>query len=219
MLERRATSAALAALILAVPALARASSPSDLTRCREQLALAPDGEAPALCLYDLATGTGLSRMAAARRLEELTAEHPESPWFLLYLGKLKWQTRDPAEVRESGELYRRSAELARRRGLAEAELGARRGLYRVLRDAGRLEEAEAEVERAVQIAEASGLPVLRLWADLLRAMHQSAKGEFEQAYRTLRLIQGDVEREGSYSLLRDHLFALAKAAQQTGRLQ
>jgi CHAT domain-containing protein len=219
MLKRCATSAALAGLILAGPVLARAFPQPDLAKCQEQLARDPDGEAPAQCLYELATGTGLSRTAAARRLEELTAEPTRNPWFLINLGKLKWQTRDAAEVREAEELYRRGAEMANRRGLAEAEFGARRSLYRLLRDAGRLKEAKVEVGRAVHAAKASGLPVLRLRAAILRAMQQSAEGEFEQAYRTLRLIQEDAEREGSYPLLREHLFALARAAQQTGRLQ
>jgi CHAT domain-containing protein len=219
MLERRATFPVVAVLILAVPSLAQAASSPALAGCLEQLARKPDGEAPALCLYELATGAGSEQAAAARRLEELAAEHPQSPWLLLYLGRVKWQTGDPAELREAERLYRRSAEVASRRGLAEAELGARRGLHRILRDAGRLEEARVEMERAVRIAAESGLPLLRLRADVLRAQQQSAEGEFEQAYRTLRLIQEDAEGHGPYDLVREHLFALAKAAQQTGRFR
>jgi len=101
--------------------------------------------------------------------------------------------------------------------MAEAEFSARSSLCRILRDTGRLDEEEAQVEQAARIAESSGLPRLALRAEVLRALHWNARGEFEQAYLTLRRIQAAVEHEGSYPLLRDHLFALAKAARQVGR--
>ncbi|MFL6289608.1 MAG: CHAT domain-containing protein [Thermoanaerobaculia bacterium] len=226
MARSSAAFTSLAALILAAQAAMgapRPSSlepsslePSSLEECQAQLARSPDGEAPALCLHELATGTGPFRKAAAQRLQELAAQHPERPWLLIYLGRVKWQNREGADA--VAELYTAAARVAARRGMAEAELIARWGLCRILRDTGRLDEEEAQVERAARIAESSGLPRLRLRADILRALHWSARGEFEQAYLTLRRIQAAVEREGSYPLLRDHLFALAKTARQMGRL-
>jgi CHAT domain-containing protein len=215
----QSSAAFLAASILAVPAAMGAPPPPGLEACQAQLSRSPDGEAPALCLYEVATGTGPFRKAAARRLQELVAKHPERPWFLIYLGRVRWQDRGPDWMDEAAELYAAAARVAARRGMAEAEFSARWSLCRILRDTGRLEEEEAQVERASQIAESSGMPLLELRAEILRAMHWSARGEFEQAFLTLRRIQPAVESEGSYLLLRDHLFALAKAARQTGRLQ
>lgn len=213
-LSMRAPLAALAATILALPFPALAS---DLDTCEKQLAQAPGGEAPALCLFEIATGASPGRTAAAERLRALAKKYPESPWFPIYLARTRTQSQDPDEVRKTWELYHRGAELAIQSGAAEAEFMARRGLCRLLRDQGRLEEAEAELGRAVRVAETSGLPRLKLSADILRALHWSAQGEFEQAYLTLRRIQAAVEGEDSYLLLREHLFAIAKAARQIGR--
>ncbi|MEA2559153.1 MAG: hypothetical protein QOH06_657 [Acidobacteriota bacterium] len=217
MIRPRATFASIAAAILAIPALAGASPPSDLEICEQHLARSPGEEAPALCLYEAAAGNGPSRAAAARRLEELAAKHSEDPWLLIYLGRLKWQTHEPGEVQKAADLYLLAAGMAGRRGMPAAEFEARSSLCRILRDAGRLNEEEAEIERAVQVAESSGLPLLGLRANILQALHWHAQGEFEQAFQTLSRIQGAVEAGSPYPVLRQHLFALAKAAQQTGR--
>jgi CHAT domain-containing protein len=217
MIRPRATFVSIAATILAIPALAGASLQPDLEACEQHLARSPGGEAPALCLYQVATGNGPSQTAASRRLAELAIRHPEDPWLLLYLGKLKRQTRTPDEVQEAARLYLRAADIAGRRGMATVEYEARSGLCRILRDAGRLDEEEAEVERAVRVAESAGSPLLGLRAKILRALHWFARGEFEQAYQTLHRIQGAVGAESPYTVQREYLFALAKAAQQTGR--
>lgn len=219
MKRRRTTFTSLSALILAISAEVEASSPPELSPCEEQLARTPHGEAPALCLSELAAGASPYRMAATRRLRELMGKDPENPWFPIYLGRVKSRAKDPEELKKARELYLLGARLAHGRGMAEAELRARWGLCRMLRDAGQLEEEGFEVERAAQVADRSGIPALRLRADVLRALHWSAQGEFESAYLTLRRIQPAVESENSYPLLRDHLMALAKAAQQTGRFR
>ena len=217
MITPRAICASIAATMLAIPTLAGASPQADLEVCEQHLSRSPGGEAPALCLYQVATGNSPLRTAASRRLEALTAKHPGDPWLLLYLGKLKRQTHEPDEVEKAAELYLLAAGIASRRGMAAAEYEARSGLCRILRDAGRLDEEAAEVERAVRIAESSGSPLLGVRANILRALHLYARGEFEQAFQILRRVQGAVEAESSYPLLREHLFALAKASQQTGR--
>lgn len=214
MIRPCAAFASIAAAILAIPAPAGASPQSDLAACEEHLARSPGGEAPALCLYEVAAGNGPSRTAASRRLGELAAKHPEDPWLQLYLGKLKRQT---GEVEEAAGLYLRAADMAGRRGMAAAEFEARAGLCRISRDAGRLDEEAAEVARAVRVAESSGSPLLVLRASILRALHRNARGEFEQAFQILHPIQDEVKAGSPYPVLREHLFALAKAAQQTGR--
>lgn len=221
MIRPRATFASIAATILAIPVLAAASLQPDLDACEQHLRRSSGGEAPALCLYQVATGNGPLQTAASQRLGELATKHPEDPWLLLYLGRLKWQTRKPGEAQEqeAARLYLRAADIAGRQGMAAVEYEARSGLCRILRDVGRLDEAEAEVERAIRVAESSGSPLLGLRAKILRAMHWFAQGEFEQAYQTLHRVQGTVGAESPYTVQRDYLFALAKAAQQTGRFR
>src|SRR5688500_13440446 len=138
MSRPRATFASIAATILAIPALAGASPQPDLEVCEQHLARSPGGAAPALCVYEVATGKSPLRTTASRRLEELVAKYPADPWLLLYLGKLKRQTHRPDEVQEAAELYLLAAGIAGRRGMAAAEYEARSGLCRILRDAGRL---------------------------------------------------------------------------------
>lgn len=220
MSRRPATLASLAALILAIPASVRASPPPGaLATCEQQLARAHDREEPARCFYELATGAGPFRLAAAQRLQKLIERYPENPWFPIYLGKVKGQAHDPEELKTAEALYALGARLAVQRGMAEAEFNARWGLCRILRNAGRFEEEEAEIERAVAAATASKLPTLRLRSQILRSLSWNARGEFEQAYVTLRRIQDDVEAQDSYDLHRAHLVPLASAAQETGRFQ
>lgn len=144
--------ASLAVLILAIPTPGRTSP---LASCEEKLSRTPDPEEPARCLYELATGAGGSRPAAVRRLQELIEEHPENPWFPTYLGKVKGQAADPETLKEAEALYTLAAGLAERQGMAEAEFSARWGLCRILRRAGRTEEEDAEVKRAVEAAKPS----------------------------------------------------------------
>jgi len=173
-------------------------------------------EAPARCLFELAARAGPKREGAVKQLRELAAEHPGNPWFPIYLGKIE---RLDGEVEKAEKLFVLAADIAARRRMPEAELAARSSRCRILRETGRSDEEAAEVERAVRAATSSGLSHLEVRANVLQASHWSSRGEFEQAYETLRRIQADVQGEGSYPLLREHLFALAWAALQTGRFR
>lgn len=208
--------ASLTALILAVPVLAGATSSPDLTACEEKLALAPGQEEPARCFHDLATGSGPSQEMAINRLLQLIERHPENPWFPVYLGKVR-QAGGPEELEQAEALYALGARLAVEQGMPEAEFNARWGLCRILRNSGRLEEEEGEMERAARAARASQLPLLRLRSEILRLLHWNAKGEIEQAYVTLSGIRAEIEALNSYPLLRECLVPLSKAAQETGR--
>lgn len=207
----------LTALILALPVLAGAARLAELADCEEKLALAPGEKEAARCFHDLAAGSGPHRALAASRLQQLIERHPGNPWFPIYLGKVKGQAGDAGELRRAEALYALGARLAVRRGMAEAEFNARWGRCRILRNAGRLREEQAEMERAAEAARASRLPVLRLRSEILRSLHWNARGEFEKAYVTLNGIRAEIEARKSHPLLLECLVPLAKAAQETGR--
>jgi len=197
---------------------ATASIPPDIAACETVLARSPRGEEPALCLYRVATtGKGPSRTAAAGRLRELQEKHPNNVWFSLYLARYKWTRGEPKAAGEAERLYRYTAQLASRLGVVQAEYSARAGLIRMLQDAGNLDEALAEVERAVRLAESSGDSLLQAKAGILQSTQWTALGEMDRAYVKLRRIERSVEAERSSTLTRDHLFALGAVAQQTGR--
>jgi CHAT domain-containing protein/tetratricopeptide (TPR) repeat protein len=200
--------------LFAIPP-ARAAVPADLPACEALLARSRSEDA-ALCLYEVAAGKGPSRTAAARRLEVLRAKHPEDPWFSLQLARYKWRTQDPREMAEAERLYRRTAELAADTRLPRAECQARAGISRMLRDAGRMTEATAELAHAVRLAEVSRDNLLLMKLHILQAEHWAALGQMEEAYNLLRRIK---QAEKSSILTRDYLFVLGNVTHQTGRLR
>lgn len=211
MLPPRGHAALFAALI--VTSSVRVLAQADLEACEKQIALDRDGEAPVRCLYDLAKGSGPSRAAAAERLEELRASHPENAWLTHYSAHLKWLAGDG----EAQEMYRRAAELARQQRMPRAELLARSALALMLMSSGHMDEAEREVERSAQVAESSRDPALRARAGILQASLCTSLGDLEGAYVILSRIGGTVEQAGSYPLTRDYLFPFNNVAHQTGR--
>lgn len=207
----RGSSALLAWLAVLGVSPARAAAPPDLDACEARIARAPDGEAAA-CLVDLARARGAPRKEAARRLEQLFEDRPEDPWFGIHLGSVRWTGRRPEEAEA---LYRESAGLAARRGLARPEVFARLRLARLVADLGRPAEAEAEIERAARAAGRSGDRSLQAKVDIARASHLSMQGELEAAYDALR--QARDAAEADPDLLREYLYPLSLITQQTGR--
>lgn len=206
----RGSSALLACLAVLGIRPAAAAVP-DLKECEAQLAQAPDGEA-ASCLVDLARGRSAEREAAVRRLEQLLKDRPDDPWFGLHLASVR---RIAKRLQEAEALYRTSAEVSARRGLARTEVIARTRLARLLRDDGHLDEATTEIERAEQAARRSGDRSLQAKAAIARASHLSMLGEMEAAYDTLDKAEDAVDADRT--LLREYLFPLALITQQTGR--
>ena len=84
--------------------------------------------------------------AAAERLQALMKEHPKNPWFPTL--SRQEQGAEPGSRRgEQGSgAVPPGSRSGRRGGTAEAEFMARRGLCRLLRDQGRLEKAEDELQ-------------------------------------------------------------------------
>jgi len=200
-------------LVLASPA---GTAARDFDACAPLVLKDPASEAASQCLYEVAAGTGPSRAAAARELEELQASYPDEPWPAIHLGYARWLAgaRDEAE-----RLYRRAIRIAVRRGQPRAELLARSALCRTLRDTGRMDEAADEVERVNGIAERSREPSLLAKAGILQASLSTALGNLEESYTLLGKIERHVKEDGSYPLTRDYLFALNNVARQTGRFR
>jgi LPXTG-motif cell wall-anchored protein len=206
-------SSALFACLALTGADVAAASPGSVSppECEAQLSRAPDGEQAALCLSGLAWLPGPFQERAGRRLEQLAEEHPDIPWFGFQLARLRHQ---PAP-REAELLYRQSIAVAARRGLARAEVYARTGLARLLREQGRREELGAEIDQALKVAHDSKDPKALTKAVVAQASYLQFLGELEQAYVKLTGL-GATEDE---SLQRDYLFALFNITQQTGRFK
>ncbi|MFL6258560.1 MAG: CHAT domain-containing protein [Thermoanaerobaculia bacterium] len=177
-------------------------------RCDQLAVRQPESEETAGC-YDQ-TGRALQQTEKAKaRLQELLRQHPGSPWPLFYL-----IYRDPNPTQD---LLRVAASFAAR-GDAMGEVSAHVNLYRLLFNAGRVDEAEAQVEQTVRAAQASGDPVLIARSRVLKARHLWGTGkDLEAAYLLLRQAEPALFPDGPYNPQRECLLALANLDLDLGR--
>ena len=199
----------LLALTGSPPASAALSPLPSFVRCEQLAAQAPEGEAAARCFAE--TGDALKQTETAKaRLQELLREHPGSPWPTFFL---VYRDTDPAEI------SRVAASFASRRD-ARGEVISRINLYRLLFNAGRVDDAGAQAERAVQIAQASGNAELLARARVLKARHLWGTGkDLEEAHLLLRQAKPALFPDGPYPAQRDCLLSLANLDLELGRYQ
>jgi CHAT domain-containing protein len=198
----------LVALVTSSPASAPPVLPG-FDRCEQLAAGQPEGEEAARCFDE--TGAALKQMDLAQaKLKELLRQHPGDPWpwyFLVY--------------RDAGveELSRLAAAFAARRS-TWGEVSARVNIYRLLFNAGRVAEAGAQADRALQVAQASGDPRSIARARVLKARYLWGTGkDLEEAYVLLRQAELALFPKGPYPAQRECLLALANLNLELGRYQ
>ena len=177
-------------------------------RCDQLAAARPESEETAHCFDQ--TGTALQQAGKARaRLQELLRRYPGSPWPLFYL-----IYRDPNPTQD---LFRVAAAFAARRD-AMGEVVTRINLYRLLFNAGRVDEAGAQAGQTMRAAQASGDPGLIARARVLQARHLWGTGkDLEAAYLLLRQAEPALFPNGPYSAQRECLLALTNLDLELGR--
>jgi CHAT domain-containing protein/tetratricopeptide (TPR) repeat protein len=197
-------------IALAAPSLAAAppALPS-FDRCEQLAAREPASEATGRCFVD--AGDGLKQADKAKaRLQELLRQHPGSLWLTYFL---VYRDTDPVV------LSRLAASFASQ-GDARGEVSARVNLYRLLFNAGRVDEAGVEVDRTVKASQASGDPELIARARVLKARHLWGTGkDLEGAYLLLRQAEPALFPNGPYPAQRECLLALANMDLELGRYQ
>ncbi len=197
-------------LALALPAPAGTVSPApSFDRCEQLAAQQPEGEEAARCFDE--TGAALKRPDLAKaKLQELLQRHPGSPWPWFF-----------SVYQDAGveELSRVAAAFASRRN-AWGEVTARGNVYRLLFSAGRMDEAKAQVDRALQVSQASGDPKALARARVLKARYLWGTGkDLEEAYVLLRQAEPALFPNSNYAAQREHLLALASLNLELGRYQ
>ena len=198
-------------LLVALGPLSPAKSPPALPsfdRCEQLAARVPETEETARCFNE--TGEALQqREKATERLRQLLRQHPDSPWiefFLVY--------RDPGALQN---LFRVADRFASRKD-ARGEVLSCLNLYRLLFNAGRVEEAGSLADRAVRVAAASGNAELLARARVLKARHLWGTGQdLEGAYLLLRQAEPTLFPNGSYSSQKECLLSLADLNLDLGR--
>ena len=122
------------------------------------------------------------------------------------------------DAAHADELFRQAAAGFAARREADGEVRARVNLYRLLYRAGRVEEAGAQAQRALEVAEASGRPEVIARARILQAQYLWGLGkDFEKAYLMLRRAEDVLFPAGNYYLKRDCLSALGNLSLELGR--
>ncbi len=196
--------------LLVLAALGSPLAPAGFERCQRLAATRPEAEATARCFDE--AGTALHQPERARAaLQELLRRHPGSPWpdfFLVY------QRTSPVD-----EMARIAAAFAARKD-ARGEVAARVNLYRLLFNAGRIDAAAAQVDRAQATAAASGDPVLIARGRVLRGRYLWSTGkDLEVAYQLLRQAKPALFPGGPYPAQRECLLALGNVDLELGRYQ
>ncbi|HEX7181850.1 MAG TPA: CHAT domain-containing protein, partial [Thermoanaerobaculia bacterium] len=197
-----------------VPIAAHAAERPDLAACEAGFAAAPDSEESSSCFFEASKDPEVTPAATAR-LEKLLAQNPGHPWLSLYLGHLK-----TADQEQAAALYRAAAAKFAILREARGEVLARANLQRMLTSLGKLEEAGAEAERAVEVAEASKDPELIARSKIVLARYLFYQGQdLERSYLLLRNAQEVAFPDGAYFLQRDSLHWLGNVSLEMGRFQ
>jgi tetratricopeptide (TPR) repeat protein len=167
------------------------------------------------CFYFTAQTTK-SWEEAELRVNRLIERLPERrPWLELVRGHIQLE-RDERAAEAS---YRASAQGFARDGAAEGEILARNNLTRILQRQRRHPEAEAEIDKVLEVAEGSGDPVLIARARISEADYLTANGrEVARAYRALKRAEKLAFPDGPDRLKRRCLEALGQVAFVMGRL-
>lgn len=206
-------SAILASLLLIVVSSPAGSvsvqPPAGFDACERLAASQPEGEETAKCYEEAATTLKQPEVGAAR-LRDLLRRYPGSPWPTLYLAFL--------DTAHADELFHAAAAGFATRRDASGEVRARSNIYRSLYNAGRVDAAGAEAERAAKVAEASREPELIARARILQARQLWGTGkDLEQAYLLLRQAEAVLFPEGNYYVRRDCLSGLGNLSLDLGR--
>ena len=204
--------ASLPLILLSSPARsAPAQPPAAFDACDRLAASQPEAEGAAKC-YDDVGGRLKQPEIEVARLRELLRRFPGSPWPTFYLAFL--------DTAHADELFRVAAAGFATRHDADGEVRARSNIYRLLYNAGRVDEAGAETERTARIAEASRNPELIARARILQARQLWGTGkDLEQAHVLLRQAEAVLfpqGAKGNYFVQRDCLSALGNLSLDLG---
>jgi CHAT domain-containing protein/tetratricopeptide (TPR) repeat protein len=204
------TSKSLAVLILLLALPLSVNADDEFAQCDALFAAQPETQEPAKCFFD--TGRAENRQEEARtRLRALLAVHPDNPWLALYTGHV--------DTDRSEELYRKAAQGFAALRESRGQVLAHSNLQRILFDSGRVDEAGAQAELALRVAESSGKPDLVAQGRMVQARYLWAVGkDLERAYLLLRQAEPALFPDGIYSAKRETLNALGNISIDLGRV-
>jgi tetratricopeptide (TPR) repeat protein len=201
-------------LVLGACAPAIAAAPADpFDACRQQFRAKPQEYDSAYCFYTVSQRPGL--WADGKRVfENLIREDPANLWLSLVYGHvLRDREPDAAEAQ-----YRRAAEGFKAARHAEGEFLARSSLRNFLSPKGRVDEANAQMDRIAELSSSIDDPVLKAQIWIVQASHiQDRGGDLGVAYRLLKQAERALFPVGPYRQQRTCLTWLGLIAFRMGR--
>jgi len=200
-----------AAVLVGLGSAGAAAQPAaDFARCEARFLERPHEEATARCFFEVAARTG-RREEAAQRLEQRLDRKPDLMWPRYYLGRLSGDT--PRGL----ELLREAREGFAARGNAAGSFTAQVRLILNLDRQERLEEAEAELDRARAMLPAKDrfAPV---WLKLVDAALLYTRGDLGGARGKLLEVESQVVPGAPAELRAEYLHRLGLVFYELGRL-
>ncbi len=203
--------AALAVVAFVPVAVAAPADPFEA--CRRQFQAKPQEYESAYCFYTVAQQPG--HWADGKRVvEELIGGTPDNLWLKLAYGHvLRDLQPDAAEAQ-----YKRVAEGFKIAGHVEGEFLARSSLRNFLALKGRIDEADAQMDRITELSSSISDPALKAQVSIVQASHiQDRGGDLGVAYRLLKQAERGLFPVGPYRQQRLCLTGLGLVAFRMGR--
>jgi CHAT domain-containing protein len=191
------------------------SDPLSLDDCDQRVGAAPEDYRSYRCYVEVARRSELWS-EASRRLVAILAREPANHFARGYLAQIEAdQGHDRAE-----ELYRAAADGYASVGNRTAEAYLLLGFsYFLSERRSRIDDAEAELDRAHEAAVAAGDPVLLAWIKTRRAMLATGRQDYGRAWLLLREVESDVFPEGPADLRRVWLSYMGHTSWGLGRFE
>jgi tetratricopeptide (TPR) repeat protein len=199
---------------LGVYAPVATAAPADpFDECRRQFRAKPQEYDSAYCFFMVAQRPGLW-LDGKRIVEQLISNDPANLWLSLVYGHvLRDREPDAAEAH-----YRRAADGFKATRHVEGEFLARSSLRNFLSPKGRIDEANAQMDRIAEISTSIDDPVLKAQIWIVQASHiQDRGGDLGVAYRLLKQAERALFPAGPYRQQRTCLTWLGLIAFRMGR--
>lgn len=204
----------LVALAAVTPWWAAAQPADPFSECEVSFAAAPDARDSSHCFYEVARRSAQWEQAK-RRLEAHRGRHPENPWLHFYLGHVVFISQLSPRAEDH---YREAVRIFEDREEVAGEVDARIELSRCLTFFGRGRETREVLERAFEIAAASGDKMLLAAVRIRQAFQLRHEGrDLDYAYRLLEKAEEDVFPNGPEGLKKQCLDAKAVVSYLLGR--
>jgi len=205
----------LLSMVLASSLVLPGGSSSPFDDCESEYARDRVAMASAECFY-LVASREKRWEEASERLRRLLDEAPGNDWLRYFLGNVHWFI----DREQAVDWYRAAADGFAASGQETGEVMARGNLRTLLRQDGRVLDAELQVERVMEVARGSDDPLVISRAYIQQAEHLwELSDDLGRADRLLRHVETLLFPSGPYFLQKICLLSSGNVALELGQLE